>query len=82
QRGLTLYKWMPSFLPLLLIRLGIDKKPAFARNPDHQLAALQKKTAVTPQLTYNGAKILELDGRHPADEILQASLRAIHAALS
>ncbi|EHK1021410.1 ATP-binding protein, partial [Escherichia coli] len=23
-----------------------------------------------------------LDGRHPADEILQASLRAIHAALS
>ncbi|HCO4248909.1 TPA: ATP-binding protein, partial [Escherichia coli] len=22
------------------------------------------------------------DGRHPADEILQASLRAIHAALS
>ncbi|RKH49315.1 ATP-binding protein, partial [Corallococcus aberystwythensis] len=25
---------------------------------------------------------LELDGRHPADEILQASLRAIHAALS
>ncbi|MCU6391899.1 ATP-binding protein, partial [Enterobacter quasiroggenkampii] len=28
------------------------------------------------------AKLLELDGRHPADEILQASLRAIHAALS
>ncbi|MWR16539.1 ATP-binding protein, partial [Escherichia coli] len=26
--------------------------------------------------------ILELDGRQPADEILQASLRAIHAALS
>ncbi|TNT48594.1 ATP-binding protein, partial [Escherichia coli] len=25
---------------------------------------------------------LELDGGHPADEILQASLRAIHAALS
>ncbi|MGA0423305.1 ATP-binding protein, partial [Escherichia coli] len=23
-----------------------------------------------------------MDGRHPADEILQASLRAIHAALS
>ncbi|HAI8464044.1 TPA: ATP-binding protein, partial [Escherichia coli] len=24
----------------------------------------------------------EREGRHPADEILQASLRAIHAALS
>lgn len=44
--------------------------------------ALQEKIAVTPQLTFNGAKILELDGRQPADEILQASLRAIHAALS
>ncbi|EOS9199047.1 ATP-binding protein, partial [Shigella sonnei] len=55
---------------------------AFARKPDHQLAALQEKIAVTPQLTFNGARILELDGRQPADEILQASLRAIHAALS
>ncbi|HCN4028992.1 TPA: ATP-binding protein, partial [Escherichia coli] len=40
------------------------------------------KIAVTPQLTFNGARILELDGRQPADEILQASLRAIQAALS
>jgi ABC-type dipeptide/oligopeptide/nickel transport system ATPase component len=67
---------------VLLIRLGIDEQTAFARKPDHQLAALQEKIAVTPQLTFNGAKILELDGRQPADEILQASLRAIHAALS
>ncbi len=83
QRELKLYQWMASYLPVLLIRLGIDEQTAFARKPDHQLAALQgKKIAVTPQLTFNGAKILELDGRHPADEILQASLRAIHAALS
>lgn len=73
---------MASYLPVLLIRLGIDEQTAFARKPDHQLAALQEKIAVTPQLTFNGVKILELDGRHPADEILQASLRAIHAALS
>ncbi len=82
QRELKLYQWMASYLPVLLIRLGIDEQTAFARKPDHQLAALQEKIAVTPQLTFNGAKILELDGRQPADEILQASLRAIHAALS
>ena len=82
QRELKLYQWMASYLPVLLIRLGIDEQTAFARKPDHQLAALQEKIAVTPQLTFNGAKILELDGRHPADEILQASLRASHAALS
>ncbi|MFS9520942.1 dTMP kinase [Klebsiella pneumoniae] len=82
QRELKLYQWMASYLPVLLIRLGIDEQTAFARKPDHQLAALQEKIAVTPQLTFNGAKILELDGRQPADEIMQASLRAIHAALS
>ena len=82
QRELKLYQWMASYLPVLLIRLGIDEQTAFARKPDHQLAALQEKIAVTPQLTFNGARILELDGRQPADEILQASLRAIHAALS
>lgn len=82
QRELKLYQWMASYLPVLLIRLGIDEQTAFARKPDHQLAALQEKIAVTPQLTFNGAVILELDGRQPADEILQASLRAIQAALS
>ncbi|RZM93848.1 hypothetical protein CRG95_15070 [Escherichia sp. E4208] len=82
QRELKLYQWMASYLPVLLIRLGIDEQTAFSRKPDHQLAALQEKIAVTPQLTFNGARILELDGRQPADEILQASLRAIHAALS
>ncbi|MDU7285972.1 MAG: hypothetical protein E7L37_18620, partial [Escherichia coli] len=64
----------------VLTQVGNDY--VIARKPDHQLAALQEKIAVTPQLTFNGARILELDGRQPADEILQASLRAIHAALS
>lgn len=58
QRELKLYQWMASYLPVLLIRLGIDEQTAFARKPDHQLAALQEKIAVTPQLTFNGAKIL------------------------
>lgn len=73
---------MASYLPVLLIRLGIDEQTAFLRKPDHQLAALREKIAVTPQLTFNGATILELDGRQPADEILQASLRSIQSVLS
>lgn len=35
---------MASYLPVLLIRLGIDEQTAFARKPDHQLAALQEKS--------------------------------------
>lgn len=44
QRELKLYQWMASYLPVLLIRLGIDEQTAFARKPDHQLAALQEKS--------------------------------------
>ncbi|MCV5283258.1 hypothetical protein OFC15_30235, partial [Escherichia coli] len=79
QRELKLYQWMASYLPVLLIRLGIDEQTAFARKPDHQLAALQEKIAVTPQLTFNGEKMLEVDGREPADELVPASLGGIEA---
>ena len=81
QRELKLYQWMASYLPVLLIRLGIDEQTAFARKPDHQLAALRKNRRYAAT-DIQWRKILELDGRQPADEILQASLRAIHAALS
>lgn len=82
QRELKLYQWMASYLPVLLIRLGIDEQTAFARKPDHQLAALQEKNRRYAATDIQWRGISELDGRQPADEILQASLRAIHAALS
>ena len=80
QRSLKLYQWMASYLPVLLIRLGIDEQTAFARKPDHQLAALQEKSPLRATDFQQRRDQLELDGRQPADEILQASLRAIHAA--
>ncbi len=82
QRELKLYQWMASYLPVLLIRLGIDEQTAFARKPDHQLAALQGKNRRYAATDIQWRKDPELDGRQPADEIMQASLRAIHAALS
>lgn len=82
RREHRLYKWMASYPPLLLIRLGIDEQTAHARKPDHQLSALREKIAVIPQLTFNGAAILDLDAREPADNILEASLRAVHSSLS
>ena len=82
RREHRLYKWMASYPPLLLIRLDIDEQTAHARKPDHQLSALREKIAVIPQLTFNGAAILDLDAREPADNILEASLRAVHSSLS
>lgn len=81
KRELKLYHWMASFQPLLLIRLDIDEQTAFSRKPDHKLAVLHEKVVVTPHLTFNGAKILELDGREPADTILNKSLSTIRASL-
>lgn len=82
KKELKLYHWMASYIPVLLIRLAIDEQTAFSRKPDHSLAALHEKTTVIPTLNFNGAPILELDGRQPADEILAESLRSIQSALS
>lgn len=78
---LQLYRWMAARVPLLVIRLNIDADTAHARKPDHALETLREKTAVIPQLTFNGAHILDLDAREPADAILDASLRAVDASL-
>ncbi|HGL6801301.1 TPA: dTMP kinase [Citrobacter amalonaticus] len=80
-RELQLYQWMASWRPLLLIRLDIDEETAFSRKPDHPLAVLHEKIAVTPHLTFNGAPILELNGRESADKILTESLRSIQTSL-
>ena len=80
-RELQLYQWMASWRPLLLIRLAIDEETAFSRKPDHPLSVLQEKIAVTPHLTFNGATILELNGRESAEKILSESLRSIQSSL-
>jgi ABC-type dipeptide/oligopeptide/nickel transport system ATPase component len=79
QRELKLYQWMASYLPVLLIRLGIDEQTAFARKPDHQLAALQEKIACTP-----GAKSMIINAIIKRDDIIAPAIaeNAKSAALS
>lgn len=81
KREEALYDWMASYPPALLIRLNIDAETAHARKPDHKLSALREKVAVIPGLHFNGANILDLDGRDPAEQVVDESLRAIRAAL-
>lgn len=82
RREIKLYQWMASYPPLLLIRLDIDAETAHLRKPDHPLAVLREKTAVIPHLTFNGAKIFDVNGREPAESILNKSLSAIRACLA
>ncbi len=82
KREQELYEWMASYPPILLIRLDIDEQTAHSRKPDHKLSALREKIAAIPHLTFNGANILDLDGREPASKILDESLRTIRTTLS
>lgn len=80
-RELRLYQHMASQVPALLIRLNIDAETAHARKPDHKLTMLRDKVRVIPTLNFNGANILDLDGRTPYPQVLQAALTATYAAV-
>jgi thymidylate kinase len=75
-----LYQWMASHLPTLLIRLNVDAETAHSRKPDHKLSMLQDKVRVIPTLHFNGAPILDLNGRDAYPQVLDAALKAIHTA--
>jgi hypothetical protein len=81
-REQRLYQWMASHIPALIIRLNIDADTAHIRKPDHKLSILQDKVAILPKLLFNGADILDLDGRDPYDQVLNAALSAARAAIS
>jgi thymidylate kinase len=80
KREKRLYTWMASHRPTLLIRLNIDAETAHARKPDHKLAMLREKVRVIPTLQFNGATILDLNGRDPYPQVLAAALTAINSA--
>ncbi len=75
-----LYLWMASHRPTLLIRLNIDAETAHARKPDHKLAMLRDKVRVIPTLNFNGATILDLNGRDLYPQVLATALSAIDEA--
>lgn len=77
-----LYRWMASHVPVLVIRLNIDADTAHLRKPDHKLSMLRDKVAVIPQLNFNGANILDLDGRDPYEQVLEAALSAVRTAIA
>ncbi|KUU82864.1 ATP-binding protein [Escherichia coli] len=77
QRELKLYQWMASYLPVLLIRLGIDEQTAFARKPDHKRESLERKIAITPQLTFGGAQLVDIDANQPLEQVLVDAEKAI-----
>lgn len=80
-RERRMYEWMAGHQPTLVIRLNVDLATAIARKPDHDPILLASKVAVTPQLRFGGAPIVDLDARAPYVQVRQRALDAIRAAI-
>jgi hypothetical protein len=80
-REQQLYQWMANHIPALVIRLNIDAATAHSRKPDHKLSILQDKVAIIPELDFNGADILDLDGCASYEQTLETALSAVSAAI-
>ncbi|HHG7228820.1 TPA: dTMP kinase, partial [Klebsiella pneumoniae] len=77
ERERVAFLWMEGHKPDLVVKLHVDLDVACARKPDHRKAALEKKIAVTPLLTFEGADIVNIDANKPIDEVLTAAEKAI-----
>jgi thymidylate kinase len=75
------YQWMARHVPALVIRLSIDADTARARKPDHKLSMLRDKVTIIPNLNFNNAHILELDGCEPYPQVMDTALQAVSAIL-
>ena len=81
-REQKLYEWMASHVPALVIRINIDADTAFARKPDHSLSMLRDKITVIPTLHFNHARIHDLNGTDPYEQVLDSALKAINTTLN
>ena len=82
RRERVLYEWMTSYRPDLVIRLNVDLDTACARKPDHRRELLRDKVAITPQLTFNGAPIVEIDSTQPLTKVLVEAKAAVAKTLA
>ncbi len=41
-----------------------------ARKPDHKRESLARKIAITPQLTFGGAQLVDIDANQPLEQVL------------
>jgi hypothetical protein len=55
----------------------VDLDTACARKPDHRRELLRDKIAITPQLTFNGAPIVEIDSSQALPQVIEQTKAAV-----
>ena len=77
RREHRMFEWMASYRPDVVLRLNVDLDVACERKPDHRRDALRRKIAVTPQLTYSGASIVDIDANQPLAGVIRDAEAAV-----
>lgn len=81
-REARLYAEMVAHRPTLILRLNIDADTALARKPEHGRELVEAKIAITPQLTFGGAPIAEIDATKPYVEEKALARKLIDQAIT
>lgn len=81
-RERRLYAWMASYRPDIVVRLNVDLATASLRKPDHDRVLLGRKVAVTPELRFSGARIVDIDASADYAEVRRDALSRIAPVLA
>ena len=75
------YTQMAQFRPDLVLRLNVDLETALARKPDHRPESLKQKVQDVPRLSFNGARIVDLDATLPIETVVSTACKHVSAVL-
>ena len=81
-REQRLYQWMASYVPAPVIRLNIDADTRTGANPITSCRCCRIRWPSSRPEVQWCARILDLDGRDPYDQVLAAALHEVSEAIS
>jgi thymidylate kinase len=71
------YERLARLKPDLLVKLVVSPAVAHARKPDHSLANIEKKCALTDALRFEGLEVVAVDADQPLEKVTLAVKRTI-----
>ncbi len=71
------YEELAELKPDLLVKLVVSPVVAHARKPDHSLASIERKCAITRDLRFSGVEVLSIDADQPLDRVMLDAKRIV-----
>lgn len=71
------YAELAALKPDLLIKLVVSPEIAHARKPDHSLANIARKCALTRDLRFDGVEVVAIDADQPLERVMLEAKRTV-----